>query len=63
MSNCDNIVVDGEKCIGCGTCVAFCPDCFELKDGISVVKSDCEKCSCDVQEAIDACPVGAISKN
>ncbi len=49
--------VDKEKCIGCGACVSLCPEVFELKDGKSVVKGDGD---CD--EAVDACPVGAIAK-
>jgi ferredoxin len=54
--------VDQEKCTGCGTCVALCPDVFEIQeDGKSHVKnpSACEKCDC--QAAIDSCPEGAIS--
>lgn len=54
------INVDKEKCIGCGTCVSLCEECFELKDGISHPKKDaCE--SCDLKEVADSCPVGAIS--
>ncbi|MFQ6010446.1 MAG: ferredoxin [Candidatus Aenigmatarchaeota archaeon] len=53
--------VDKEKCIGCGACVAICPDVFEMKDGKSVVKDPeaCDKCDC--QAAADACPVEAIT--
>ena len=49
--------VDAEKCIGCGACVSICPETFELRDGKAAVKSDKD---CD--EAINACPVQAISK-
>jgi ferredoxin len=56
-----NIKVDQEKCTGCGTCVALCPEVFELdENGKSRVKNvaACEKCDC--QNAIDSCPVQAI---
>lgn len=56
------VKVDREKCIGCGTCPALCPDVFEL-DGTfkAFVKegADLEK-SC-VSDAKSACPVEAIS--
>jgi len=53
--------VDQEKCIGCGACVALCPDTFELgEDGKSHPKTEsCEGCDC--QAAVANCPVGAIS--
>lgn len=56
------IVVDSNKCIGCGLCVSTCPDVFELGDnGKSQVKdvSGCQKCNC--QEVIENCPAKAIS--
>jgi ferredoxin len=56
------VFVDKEKCIGCGACVAVCPDVFELKDdGKShVISSEaCEK-TCDCEEAASICPVEAI---
>jgi ferredoxin len=53
--------IDKKKCIGCGACVATCPEVFELgEDGKAIVKAD-KKLPC-VQEAIEDCPVGAISK-
>jgi len=57
------IVVDREKCIGCGTCVSLCPDCFEMKEGKSSVKAEVEKCDCNLDEVIESCPVEAISEN
>ena len=57
-------VVDAEKCIGCGVCVSLCPDVFELVevDGShkSVVKKNAKLSSCDINDAKDSCPVGAI---
>lgn len=55
-------VVDKEKCIGCGTCVALAPKTFKLDDEgkAEVVESpgdDEEK----IREAVESCPVEAIS--
>ncbi len=57
--------VDKEKCIGCGTCVAICEKCFRMEeDGKALAlceDSNC-KCECDLDEVVNACPVGAITK-
>ena len=56
------ITVDQEKCIGCSTCVNLCEDCFELIDGKSHAKEGVEECkSCDLDEVVTSCPVGAIT--
>ena len=53
--------VDQDICIGCGHCVDLCPKVFELKDNKSQVIGP-DKCgTCNCQEAIDTCPVDAIS--
>jgi ferredoxin len=52
------VKVDKEKCIGCGACEAVCPSGFEMIDGKAKVKD--AKASC-VKDAIDSCPVDAIS--
>jgi NAD-dependent dihydropyrimidine dehydrogenase PreA subunit len=53
------IIVDMDKCSGCGTCVDVCPtSVYELKgDKTSVVNPDeCIECmACE-----DQCPEGAI---
>lgn len=53
--------VDKDKCIGCGSCVAICPEGFEMKNGKSVTKKVKKEIPC-LKDAISSCPVGAISK-
>lgn len=56
------ISIDKEKCIGCGICVSFCPNVFEIKDGRSSVKDDFsdEDLEC-AKKAEASCPMEAIS--
>jgi len=53
--------VNKDLCIGCGLCQSIYPEVFKLgKDFKAEVVGECEneqKC----QEAIDSCPVRAIS--
>lgn len=59
------VKVNEDACIGCGACVAICEKVFTFNDeGVSVVKVDkVEKEEEEaVQEAINSCPTGAISK-
>lgn len=51
--------VDTKKCVGCGACASICPKGFEIKAGKAKVKDPNAKC---VDEAIEGCPVGAISR-
>jgi len=55
--------VNKDKCIGCGFCVAVCPEVFELgEDGKSYVKGDVSKCDeKTLKEAAEGCPVNAIT--
>ena len=59
------VKVDKDTCIGCGACQAICDKVFEINDdGISEVKvkevsEDLEQ---DFKDAIDSCPVSAISE-
>lgn len=53
------IKVDQSTCIGCGTCVALCPDCFAMNaEGKSDVISQ-ENVEC-AKNAAASCPVQAI---
>jgi len=58
------ITIDKQKCIGCGSCSAVCPDLFELNEEHKAqakkeeIESEEEK-KC-AQEATDICPVQAI---
>jgi len=70
------IIVDPVKCIGCGLCVSIAEEAFQMNDqGKSEVLegSDSESCGCagcggcggvedKVKEAIEACPVKAITQ-
>ncbi len=55
------IKINKEKCIGCGLCASLCPQVFVLgSDGKAKVKVQ-KKIPC-VKEAIESCPVNAISE-
>ncbi len=54
--------VDHDLCIACGICSQVCPEVFDVgPDGKSVVKADADLNAACIQDAIDQCPVGAIS--
>lgn len=49
-------------CIGCSACVSISPEVFELdQDGMSHVRACSSYENKDVDDAISACPVNAIS--
>jgi ferredoxin len=55
------IKVDRNKCIGCGTCSALCPDVFEIDDEFKArVKEGADLEKPCVNDAKSACPVEAI---
>lgn len=59
------IKIDKEKCISCGTCEALCPAVFKLNaenKSEVIPEADLEKHKRCVKEAIEMCPVKAISK-
>ena len=54
------VIVDPDKCIGCGMCASMSPDIFEIDAETGKAKTsstDCEGAS----NAISMCPVQAIS--
>ena len=56
-------IVNQDACIGCGLCISTVPEVFEVNaDGKAEAcgHTTDENCAA-VQEAIDACPVQAIS--
>lgn len=57
--------IDQNRCAMCGSCVAICPEVFEMKeDGSVAPKGDGTIQDGDVEkakEAQSACPAGAIS--
>ena len=59
------VTVDKKKCIGCGSCAAVCEEVFEMKDtddgSKAVVKAGADTSKDCVQDAINTCPVDAIS--
>jgi len=52
------VELDQSKCIGCGTCVALCPENFEMDGAKAKAKGDASDCA---QQAVDNCPVNCIA--
>jgi len=55
------IKVNKKTCIGCGSCASICGKVFEMKDDMKAHVKSQKKLPC-IKEAIDACPVDAISE-
>lgn len=57
------IKVDQEKCIGCNTCSLLSPETFELDQTTykAKVKKQPKEIDEAIQNAIDSCPVQAIT--
>jgi ferredoxin len=56
-------IINQEICIGCGACEGICPEVFKLTDGKSSVieMADYSAYKEKIDQAIEACPVQAIS--
>ncbi len=55
--------VDQDKCLRCGMCTGICPDVFSFDDegNIKVNNENINNLE-EVMEAVNSCPVTAISK-
>ncbi len=51
------VVVDEQKCVGCGICTHFCP--VEALEGWGVIHLNRDKCL-DCLDCVSACPVDAL---
>lgn len=54
-------VIDPDLCTGCELCVETCPDVFEMEEELAVVSDPAGAGEDEIQEAIDNCPVEAIT--
>jgi len=57
------VQVNQDTCVGSGNCEMTAPAVFEVKDGKSqvLVETVPQDQEAKVKEAVDGCPVGAIS--
>jgi len=52
------LIIDKDKCIGCGACVNVCRyGALEVVDGLAVVNDNCAAC----RMCLDECPADALS--
>ena len=57
------VLVDQDKCLGCGSCEAVAPEVFEMNgDGKAEAPNEVTDAQKDaVEEAMSMCPVSCIS--
>lgn len=54
-------IVDVDLCTGCELCVETVPDVFQMEGDVASVSNPSGASEEEIQEAIDNCPVEAIS--
>ena len=65
MAKKHQVVIDSEKCIGCGMCNGLCPKVFFMnEEGVAeAVDQDVDAADLgNAEEAMENCPVGAIEE-
>ena len=55
------IVIDQEKCIGCGTCAALAPETFSMDGEKALVSDEIKDDKDTIQMTVDSCPTQAIT--
>ncbi|OHD56730.1 MAG: ferredoxin [Spirochaetes bacterium GWF1_51_8] len=59
-----SVKIDQDTCIGCGICEGLYPDLFTMKDDGKAYVTDLTGYDTELaREAIDQCPVAAISED
>ncbi len=55
--------VDHKTCTGCGLCPELCPEVFEMKGDVAIVKENRVPVAAEAacREAMTSCPVSAIT--
>ncbi|MEK6893510.1 MAG: ferredoxin [Nanoarchaeota archaeon] len=53
------VKIDKEKCIGCGSCAAICPEVYEMVGDKAKVKTPKTDSKC-AKEGAESCPTQAI---
>lgn len=64
------IIVDPDKCFGCGACVGICNKVFDFsdegyafsKEDENIVENMDEEVKDEALDALEGCPAGAISE-
>jgi len=55
-------VIEGEDCVGCGSCLEICPEVFTLNEALGkalvINPQGCPESR--IEEAIEICPVNCI---
>lgn len=55
------ILIDKELCIGCGTCVALCPESFKMNETEGKAEVIDQTASEGAHNAAESCPTQAIN--